>query len=191
MFQLRQIKVLTLCGMLGAVAAVLGFVKIPLSPVVEIRFSALPLAVGGALFGPVPAAFIGGLADIVGFIAKPTGPYFPGFTISSAVGGVIYGLFLSKGKSGIHSIILANLVYTLVVGVILNTFNLYLLMGKETLLPMLGPRMIKEVIMCLLNILMIAAIMRPVERLRRTFLEDPVRTEGRRNTGSEPVLKRK
>ncbi len=167
MFKMKQVKIITICGMLIAIAAVLGFIKIPLSPVVEIRFSAVPLAAAGALLGPVPAALIGALADIVGFIAKPTGMYFPGFTISSAVGGLIYGIFLEKGKITIPKIVISSAIYMIVVGLILNTINLYFFLGKDLLIAGLPARVIKELVMLPVNILMIAAISRVLEYIRK------------------------
>ena len=35
----------------------------------------------------------GGLGDLIQFVIKPTGAYFPGWTISAALAGFIYGLF--------------------------------------------------------------------------------------------------
>lgn len=81
-------------GMLLALAAILSLLKIPISESLEIRFGSIPIALAGALYGPGYAACVGALSDIVGYWVKPTGHYFPGFTLSGAVSGVIFGLFL-------------------------------------------------------------------------------------------------
>ncbi len=67
-------------------------------PVKTMTAAALCIAVGGYFFGPVVGAVIGALIDVVGYFVHPTGPFFPGFTISNALIGTIYGLFY--GRSG-------------------------------------------------------------------------------------------
>lgn len=50
------------------------------------------------MFGPIPAAIVGALGDILSFIIAPTGAYFPGFTINGFITGFIYGMFLYKNN---------------------------------------------------------------------------------------------
>ena len=50
---LSDIHVLTSAALLSAIAIILGFFKIPVTQVIEIRFAMLPIAVAGSLFGPV------------------------------------------------------------------------------------------------------------------------------------------
>ena len=40
------------------------------------------------MFGPVMGFMCGGLGDIIQYIIKPTGPYFPGWTLSAALLGL-------------------------------------------------------------------------------------------------------
>ena len=91
---LRDIRVLTSAGLLSAIAIVLGFFKIPLTQIIEIRFMVLPVAAAGWLFGPVVGGLVGIVADVGGYLIKPTGPFFPGFTITSMLSGVIFGCVL-------------------------------------------------------------------------------------------------
>lgn len=48
------------------------------------------------IFGPKYSAIIAGLGDLIGAILFPFGAYFPGFTISAAMMGLVYGIFLYK-----------------------------------------------------------------------------------------------
>lgn len=50
----------------------------------------------GYIFGPKYSAIIAGLGDLIGAILFPFGAYFPGFTISAAMMGLVYGIFLYK-----------------------------------------------------------------------------------------------
>ena len=60
----------------------------------KIGFSFIPVAVAGMLFGPLGGAVVGALGDLVGAILFPIGAYFPGFTLTAFLTGLVYGLFL-------------------------------------------------------------------------------------------------
>ena len=98
MKKLSNTKTLTLAAMLTAIGIVLGYFKFPINQLIEIRFAFVPLCLAGLLLGPGIAGVMGILVDIGGFLAYPTGPYFPGFTFSSMMTGVIFGLFLYKAS---------------------------------------------------------------------------------------------
>ena len=87
---------LTLLALLTALQVVLGnLVQIPLLSK-QFNFGYLPIIAAGALLGPVPAAVVGGLGDFIGAHLFPAGAYFPGFTLTSAIVGVLYALPLYK-----------------------------------------------------------------------------------------------
>ncbi len=60
----------------------------------RIGFAFLPIAIAGVLYGPVPAALVGAAGDILGMLLFPSGPYFPGFTLTAALTGAVFGIFL-------------------------------------------------------------------------------------------------
>lgn len=65
----------------------------------KIGFSFVPVVLAARLFGPVEAMLVYGIGDVVGTLLFPIGAYFPGFTFSAVLSGLIYGLFLYK-KNG-------------------------------------------------------------------------------------------
>lgn len=65
----------------------------------KIGFSFVPVVLAARLFGPVQAMLVYGIGDVVGTLLFPVGAYFPGFTVSAMLSGLIYGLFLYK-KNG-------------------------------------------------------------------------------------------
>ena len=65
----------------------------------KIGFSFVPVVLAARLFGPVGAMLVYGIGDVIGTFLFPVGPYFPGFTVSAVLSGLIYGLFLYK-KNG-------------------------------------------------------------------------------------------
>ena len=63
---LKNTRRLALAGMLLALYAVLGLVKIPLfTPDNRITFTFAATAAAGMVLGPVPAMLVGGLGDIL------------------------------------------------------------------------------------------------------------------------------
>ena len=59
----------------------------------KIGFAFAATAMAGMLFGPIGGAIVGGLADFVGALLFPIGAYFPGFTLTNALLGALFGLF--------------------------------------------------------------------------------------------------
>lgn len=90
-------SVLVKAGLMAGLSIVLTRAfsfMIPLAglPALRIGFGGLPVIISGILFGPFVGAVVGLVADLVGFMINPMGgAYFPGFTISAALSGVIPG----------------------------------------------------------------------------------------------------
>ena len=147
MKKLTNTKTLTAAAMLSALGIVLGFFKIPINQLIEIKFGALPIEMAGQLFGPAVAGVVGGITDIGGYLVKPTGPFFPGFTFSSIVGGIIFGLMLHNKKITFARVLVTQVVYTIVVGIILNSYWLDVLYFQNGYFATIMARLPKELIM--------------------------------------------
>lgn len=63
---------------------------------VRIGFGFVALVIAAVVHGPVAAALVGGLGDMIGAIAFPTGSYFPGFTLTQMLMGLSFGLALYR-----------------------------------------------------------------------------------------------
>jgi len=91
-------SVLVKAGLLAGLSIVLTRAfsfMIPLAglPALRIGFGSLPVIIAGILFGPLVGGAVGVVADLIGFMINPMGgAYFPGFTVSAALNGVIPGL---------------------------------------------------------------------------------------------------
>lgn len=91
--EFRNLKSVVTAALLVAVHTVMAvFLSITVTQSLRISISFLTNVVTGALFGPVVGMLCGGIGDIVQYIIKPTGAYFPGFTISAMLSGFIYGV---------------------------------------------------------------------------------------------------
>ena len=163
--KLNDVRVLTVSAMMLALATILGFLKVPVTQLIELRFAFLPIACTGMLFGPAVGAIVGGMSDILGFIVKPTGPYFPGFMISEMLTAMIYGLLLYKKPISLPRIIVANTVVTVFVNTILNTVWLSMLYGNAISV-ILPARVVKELILLPINIAMFYVLSRMLEKAK-------------------------
>ena len=93
-----SIHVLTLTAMLIACQVVLGnLLQVPLLGK-QYNFGFVPIALAGALLGPIPAAIVGGLGDFIGAHVFPAGAYFPGFTLTNVLVGLVCGFILHGRK---------------------------------------------------------------------------------------------
>ncbi len=60
------------------------------------KFSGFPLLLGGLLIGPRTAFAVGCLTDLVGFMIRPTGAFFPGFTLTQGLTALLPALAVGK-----------------------------------------------------------------------------------------------
>ena len=94
----------------------------------KIGFGFVAVALCGALFGPVYALILGGLADFLGAVLFPIGPYFFGFTLTAALTGLCFGIFLYR-KTNILKILSCVFINQFLLGLVLNSFWIHLLYG--------------------------------------------------------------
>ncbi|MCI9272022.1 MAG: folate family ECF transporter S component [Dorea sp.] len=144
--ELKDVKALAMTAMLLAVAVVLGFYTLQVTDFIKIGFAFIADEMTGMLFGPVVGGLMGGAADLVKFLVRPTGPFFPGFTISGAASGVIYGMVLYKKPPTLGRVALANGIVMIVVNICMNTYWLTLLYG-DAFFAILPARIIKQAVM--------------------------------------------
>lgn len=126
----------------------------------RIGFAFLPIAIAGVLYGPVPAALVGAAGDILGMLLFPSGPYFPGFTLTAALTGAVFGIFLYN-KLTVKRIIGAVAVNQLVLSLFVQTLWISITYGAPYagLLPV-------RLTQCL--------VMIPVQMVTLQFLGKPV-----------------
>lgn len=129
--KLKNVKVLTGSALLAALHIILDFMRIVVSATLEISFSFLAIAVAGMLYGPVVAAVVGAGADILAFFVKPSGFFFPGFTLNMAVTGFIFGMFFYKKQITLKRVMLAVLVESIIISLILTPIWLKIMYGSE------------------------------------------------------------
>ena len=87
----------------------------------KIGFAFLPVVIAAIVLGPVRAAIVAALADFLGAILFPIGAYFPGFTLTAALVGVLYGLFLHKDQP-FWKIVISVSIHQLILSPLMNTY---------------------------------------------------------------------
>lgn len=101
------------------------------TPIMKIGFGFAATAVCAMAYGPVWAAVCGAMSDLIGATLFPTGPYFPGFTLTAALTGVIFGLLLYRKRPDFKKCFLAALLNCLIVTLVLNTFMISFVFGPK------------------------------------------------------------
>lgn len=142
----RPISIAT-TAMMVAVFVVLYTVKIPITPESRISLTFIPVTATAYLLGPVPAMIVGALGDIIGATLFPSGAYFPGFTVSAALSGLIYGVFLYRcnAKSMRIRVIFAKILIVVFINMGLNTLWVSILYQKAFFV-YLSARVVKNLI---------------------------------------------
>ena len=115
---LRQ---LTVSALLIALDVVFSRVLAINTPLMKIGLGFAAVAVSAMLYGPAWAALTAALGDLIGALLFPTGAYFPGFTATAALTGLIFGLFLYRREKSWLRAFLAALCNCLLVTLLLNT----------------------------------------------------------------------
>ena len=116
------------------------------TPIVRIGFGFLPIAIIGMMYGPLSAGVAYAIGDLLGVALFPTGSFFPGFTITAFLTGIVYGVFLYNKPKTWPRIIGAVLTVCLVINLGLDTLWLSILMGKGYI-ALLPTRIMKAVLM--------------------------------------------
>ncbi|MEE1172218.1 MAG: folate family ECF transporter S component [Ruminococcus sp.] len=160
--ELKSVYGLAVAAMLLAIRVVLGLFANATLPMfgntVKISAAFLPIAAAGALLGPVPAMLVGALGDVLSYIISPSGAYIPGFTISGALTGLIYGFAFYKNKITIPRVVGGWFANMLLVETFLAAFWFYEFFNPGFQTPyttFLVTRFISVAIKCIPEILLI------------------------------------
>lgn len=135
----------------------------------RIGFSFLPIAMASIRFGPIPAAMAASAADILGAVLFPTtGAYFPGFTLTAFLTGVIFGLCLYRRQTAGH-ILAAVLLNQLGLSLLLNTTWLSI-MYHSPFLPLMATRIFQCAVLGPIQFIAIGTMVRLIGRYGKKVL---------------------
>jgi len=160
--EFRHVSTITISALLAAMSMALGAHTWVLGDYIKIGFSTIPAQVAYYLFGPGFGACFGVAKDILNYIVKPTGGFFPGFTFNAMLAGVIYGLLLYKKPLSLWRIFLAELLVAVICNMLLGTLWLAMLYDNG-FLAIMPARVLKNLVMWPINSLIFYSVMKLLE----------------------------
>ncbi|WP_270628417.1 folate family ECF transporter S component [Limosilactobacillus mucosae] len=170
-------KRMVLAAMLIALQIILEKLSIGDPAVLKIGLGFIATALIGFLLGP----WIGALSMIINDLISNTllssgAMFFPGFTLSAAISGIIAGIFLYQQQISWRRILIYEFCQILITNVFFTTLWLYLMgigQGSSAMsfMALLMVRLPKEVISWPIEALIVLTLLKAVERagLKTTF----------------------
>ena len=133
-------------SMLIALNILLGRFICIKTAIIQISFGFITVSLAGYMLGPISAGIIGAVSDVISTILFPQGVYFPGFTLTAFLAGIIYGLAFYKKQINVKRVLLTVVLINIIINSGMNTFLLSILTGK-TFVALLGLRTLKNLIL--------------------------------------------
>lgn len=131
----------------------------------KVGFGFVPVIIAAIRMGPIEAGICGAMADFIGAMLFPTGAFFPGFTLTAALIGVVYGLFLYKDQSFvrvIRSVVLNRVLFT----IFLNSLWISMLYGSP-MKALMTTRLIQRAIIIPVQTICIMLLAPLAQRLKK------------------------
>lgn len=170
-------KRMVLAAMLIALQIILEKLSIGDPAVLKIDLGFIATALIGFLLGPWIGALSMIINDLISNTLLSSGVmFFPGFTLSAAISGIIAGIFLYQQHISWQRILIYEFCQILITNVFFTTLWLYLMgMGQNgsatTFMALLMVRLPKEIISWPIETLIVLTLLKAVERvgLKTTF----------------------
>lgn len=155
-----SVSQLTVLALLISLNIILqGTLKVDFGGITQYGFSFIPSALLGVVFGPWIGFVSGALADVISFFSFPSGyPFFIGYTLTSALSPMLYGLFLHRKKLTIPRIFAVVLVITVFLNIGLGTLWIAILRDKA-FIALLPVRLVKNALSLALNTVILSTIL--------------------------------
>ena len=128
------------------------------TPILRIGFGFLPVAMMGIMYGPIWSAIGYAVGDILGMLIFPSGIFFPGFTVTAALTGLVFGFFLhNKKEITWRTVLPASLIIILVLNLCLDTLWLSIMFG-DAFIALIPTRIIKCIVMLPIHLVLIPLV---------------------------------
>ncbi|MCI8537148.1 MAG: folate family ECF transporter S component [Oscillospiraceae bacterium] len=127
---LRSVRILVVAALCAALSTLFNFFfMVPVGENLNIMFQFLPNAIMGMICGPWVAVLYGVATDFLDFMLHGWG-FFPGYTLGSVLGAMIYALFLYRSRVTVLRLFLARLSVNVIVNILLGSLWSAILYGK-------------------------------------------------------------
>lgn len=134
----------------------------------DISFGFVAVAFAAAFLGTPYAIAVAGMGDLIGSLVFPFGAYFPGFTLTNCIYGLILGEFLYKNATAAKVIICVTL-NKIICSLILNTLWISIMYrgGVDAFFVVLVPRLIGTAITTAIEIITLLLVFSDKSKLRQ------------------------
>ncbi len=171
---------LTTLAVLIAAEVVLNLLEIH-TGTIKINLAFIPVVVAAYLYGSAGGIVIYGLGDIIGCIVHPVGAWYPPITLTYALIGGIFGLFLHRSRKIVPTVS-AVVINQGIVSMLITSLWIALLMYKPdsgqffayyftAIIPM---RVVPMLIMAGIQIITIPLILKAIDRIGITDRLSPL-----------------
>lgn len=162
--EMRRSASLAGAALLAALGLLLNQFTIMVSNFLEIGFSFLAAGACAFLYGPWVAGMMGIVTDLLGYLLRPNGGFFPGFTLNEFLLGFLYGCWLYKKPVTLWRTFCACLTAVLVINLCLTPLWLHLMYGNALIIT--GLRLIKNALKLPLDTALLYMLLRLAEKHR-------------------------
>ena len=135
---------------------------------ISIGFDFVPMIIAAMLYGPLSAAVVHGLADFLGAILFPIGPYFPGFTLSVVLMGLVCGALLHNHEQSIWRAVLAVGICQFVIALFVTSYWISVLYGSPYW-PLVATRVVQAAVVGAAQVVVIPILGQVVKRLDKSL----------------------
>ena len=132
---------------------------------IKIGFNFVPIVAAAILYGAVPAGIVAAMGDFLGALLFPIGAYFPGFTLTAFLMGLVFGLFLHD-KQTIPRTLGAVGINQLILSLFLNSLWISILYSSPYR-PLLATRVVQCAILAPVQVIIITLMMQALGRYRK------------------------
>ena len=143
--EFKSVRSITGAALFAAMSPILGLFTIQVNQFMTIGFTSLTHAMTGYFFGPLVVCMSGGIADVIKYLLKPDGAFFPGFTLNEMLVGFIYGLFFYGRKIDMPKTVVSRLIVTVGINLTLTPLWLSIMYGNAYKF-MVPTRLIKNIL---------------------------------------------
>lgn len=165
--EMKNVQSICVAAMMTALNTLLGAFKISISQILVISFSSLAVAPCAMFCGPLLTGSVGAIADILKYMIRPDGPFFPGFTINEFLVGIIYGCFFYKVSNiSWKRCLAARIVIVLLINMCLTPIWLNLLYGNS-LWALVSARIVKNVVLLPIDTALLYFVVKTSQRVMK------------------------
>ncbi len=126
----KKVRSLVLMAVLLSLVLVCKFIPIPSGfGELGLGFSYLFLSTASMIFGPIPSLLIGATSDILGYIIRPDGEFFIGYTIQAMVACFTYAMCFHKTYITFTRCLIARVIVNFLCNVIIGSISRAIMFG--------------------------------------------------------------